>query len=169
MCMTYNICNKLASWRWRVVMFWEVELLCPNWRGCDGASVREWLMSHLTTQGFIQGGGNQGFPPPPPQIQFSPPPPRILKLIKWIISAIKYKYDANNCSSSWTKVLALCFHGKAFIRNGGLGRGFIWLVQANYRSTCINGTRKNHSCSQRNDTRARSGMTLQHYKSYAYM
>ena len=26
---------------------------------------------------------------------------------------MKYKYDANYCSSSWTKLLALCFHGKA--------------------------------------------------------
>ena len=55
---------------------------------------------------------------------------------------MKYKYDANYCSSSWTKLLALYFHGKAFIHDGGPGRGCICLVQADYRCVCINGTCK---------------------------
>ena len=36
-------------------------------------------------------------------------------------------------------------------RDGGPGRGFILLVQADYRYTCRYGTRKNHLHSQRND------------------
>ena len=69
-------------------------------------------LPQLCLQGFIQGVGTRDFPPPPKNFEIDK-------------VNMKYKYDANYCSSSWTKLLALCFHGKAFICDGDPGRGFI--------------------------------------------
>ena len=98
--------------------------------------------AHVHVQGFIQGGWEPGIPPPPQNFEID-----------------KVNNQCNEmqiiCELLWlfvdqASILVLPWE-RSFC-DGDSGRGFIRFVQADYRYTCINGTRK--------ITCARSSMTL---------